>query len=159
MQTLVYKSMSNKIKHSGVVDSVADDCVTVRIVQNAACAGCKIADHCHSVTAPGRDDARKSESRVRLIDVYDPDAARRLTVGDEVVVSATTQVARRALLLGFGLPLLLMVGTLVALMQLTYDEATAALASVLVLLPYFLLLWLLRERISRHITFQLECSK
>lgn len=148
--------MSNKIRHSGVVDSVADDCVTVRIVQNAACAGCKIADHCHSVTAPARDDARKSESRVRLINVFDPESARMVNVGDEVVVSATTQVARRALLLAFVLPLLLMVGTLIVLMLLTYDEATAALASVLVLLPYFLLLWLLRDRISRHITFQLE---
>ena len=148
--------MSNKIRHSGVVDSVADDCVTVRIVQNAACAGCKISDHCHSVTVPARDDAGKSESRVRLINVFDPESARMVNVGDEVVVSATTQVARRALLLAFVLPLLLMVDTLIVLMLLTYDEATAALASVLVLLPYFLLLWLLRDRISRHITFQLE---
>lgn len=148
--------MSNKIKHSGVIDRVTGDCVKVRIVQTTACAGCKIADHCHADYSPTQGGGSTSEARVKLVDVYDPEAARRVNVGDQVVVSATSQVAGRALLLGFGLPFLLMVGTLVAALWLSYGEATAALASVLVLLPYYLLLWLLRDRISRRITFQLE---
>jgi sigma-E factor negative regulatory protein RseC len=140
-------SMSDKIRHSGVVDSIDGRCVKVRIVQTSACAACKVASHCNA-----------SESKVKLVDVVCDNAQYSLKVGQPVVVSASRQEAGRALLLGFGLPLLLLVGTLVVLTWQSYDEATAALASLAVLLPYYLALWLLRDHISRRISFQIEES-
>ena len=40
--------MSEKIKHSGVVESVDGDCMKVRILQTSACAGCKAAGVCNA---------------------------------------------------------------------------------------------------------------
>ena len=122
--------MSNRISHSGIIESVADNLVKVRIVQTSACASCKVAGHCNA-----------SESKVKIVDVITAGSAYQ--VGQQVVVSASKDVANRALLLGFGIPFLLLVGVLVIALRLTSDEGLAALSALGSLLPYYFLLWLL----------------
>ena len=136
--------MSNKISHPGVVDGIEGDCVKVRIVQTSACAACKVAAHCNA-----------SESKEKLVDVFGCDTAKYAT-GQEVVVSASREVANRALLLGFGLPLLLLIGVLLMVLRWTGDEGMAALASLGALVPYYIVLWLLRDSIRQQVSFRIE---
>lgn len=136
--------MNDRISHSGVIERIAEGHVTVRILQTSACAACKVAGHCNA-----------SEAKVKLVDVDCPDSAIFRT-GEEVVVSASREVANRALLLGFGLPFLILVGTIVTATWLSYDEGTAAIASIALLAPYYLLLWALREKIGRSVKFEIE---
>lgn len=136
--------MSNKKSHPGVVDSIEGDCVKVRIVQTSACAACKVAAHCNA-----------SESKEKLVDVFGCDTAKYAT-GQEVVVSASREVANRALLLGFGLPLLLLIGVLLMVLRWTGDEGMAAMASLGVLVPYYIVLWLLRDSIRQRVAFRIE---
>lgn len=136
--------MSNKISHPGVVDGIEGDCVKVRIVQTSACAACKVAAHCNA-----------SESKEKLVDVFGCDTAKYAT-GQEVVVSASREVANRAILLGFGLPLLLLIGVLLMVLRWTGDEGTAAMASLGALVPYYIVLWLLRDSIRQQVSFQIE---
>ena len=136
--------MSEKIKHSGVVEEVTEGRVVVRILQTSACAACKVAGHCNA-----------SEAKEKLVDVRCADASAYKT-GQSVVVSTSRDVANRALLLGFGLPFVVLVGVLFAVLHLTGDEGLAALSGLGALAPYYLLLWLLRDRISRRVSFQIE---
>lgn len=136
--------MGNKISHSGIVDCIEDGCIKVRIVQTSACAACKVASHCNA-----------AESKVKIVDVFCCDTAKYRT-GQEVVVSASKDVAGRALLLGFGAPFLLLVCVLLMALRLTSDEGMAALIALGALVPYYFVLWLLRDRIQRRISFQLE---
>jgi sigma-E factor negative regulatory protein RseC len=136
--------MSNKISHSGVIDRIEDDCVKVRIVQTSACAACKVAAHCNA-----------SESKEKMVDVICCDTAKYAT-GQEVVVSASKEVANRALLLGFGIPLFLLVAVLLIVLHLTGDEGIAALASLGALIPYYIILWLLRDSIRQQVSFRIE---
>lgn len=136
--------MSNKISHPGVVDGIEGDCVKVRIVQTSACAACKVAAHCNA-----------SESKEKLVDVFGCDTAKYAT-GQEVVVSASREVANRALLLGFGLPLLLLIGVLLMVLRWTGDEGMAAMASLGALVPYYIVLWLLRDSIRQQVSFRIE---
>ena len=136
--------MSNKISHPGVIDRIEGDCVKVRIIQTSACAACKVASHCNA-----------SESKEKLVDVFGCDTAKYST-GQEVVVSASKEVANRALLLGFGIPLLLMVAVLLIVLRWTGDEGIAALASLGALIPYYILLWLLRDSIHQQVSFRIE---
>jgi len=138
------KSMSNKISHSGIVESIQDGCVKVRIVQTSACAACKVASHCNA-----------AESKVKIVDVLCDNSACYKT-GQDVVVSASKDVANRALLLGFGVPFLLLVCVLVIASRLTAEEGIAALVAIGSLVPYYFLLWLMRDKIQRQISFQLE---
>ncbi len=137
--------MDTKISHSGIVESIREGCVQVRILQTSACAACKVAGHCHA-----------SESKEKIVDVLNVHDASRLKVGDNVTVCASRHVANRALLLGFGLPLLLLVSVLLIALKLLSDEGLAAMMALLALVPYYVLLYLLRDKIRQKMAFFIE---
>ena len=136
--------MSNKIKHSGVVENILGDSVQVRIVQTSACAACKVAGYCNA-----------SESKEKLVDVYHADT-RNLRVGDVVTVTASTHVAAQALLLGFGLPFVVLVAVLIAVLLITGNEGAAALSGLGALVPYYAVLFLFCNRIRDKLSFSIE---
>jgi sigma-E factor negative regulatory protein RseC len=136
--------MSQKISHAGVIESIEGDSIKVRIVQTSACAACKVAGHCNA-----------AESKVKIVDVVGADATR-YQLGQEVVVWASKDVANKALVLGFGLPFLLMIAVLVIVLHVTDNEGVAALSALGSLLLYYGLLWLRRESIQRGISFRIE---
>ena len=137
--------MSTKISHSGVVESIKEGCVRVRILQTSACAACKVAGHCHA-----------SESKEKIVDVLNAEDTSRLKVGDHVIVSASRDVANSALFLGFGVPLLILLSVLFIMLQLVTDEGFAALIALLALLPYYGLLYLMREKIQQKMAFFID---
>ncbi len=135
--------MSKLIKHVGVIESIEGSHVRVKIVQTSACAGCKVASRCNA-----------SESKEKLIDIYtNPNG---LNIGQSVTVTASEAVAKRAVLIGFVFPLILIVGILIAMKGAEQSDEVSALCAIASLLPYYLLIWFLRERIASSISFQLE---
>ena len=139
--------MSNKIKHKGVVDGVEEGCVRVRILQSSACSACKVASHCNA-----------SETKEKIIEVQVADAVK-YQLGDSVVVVADTAVGFRASLYGYLLPLLLMVVVLVAVLKITQSEGYAAVSALGILIPYYIGLYLLRNKLRNKLSFSLEpCS-
>ena len=137
--------MSTKISHSGIVESISEGCVQVRILQASACAACKVAGHCHA-----------SESKEKIVDVLNVRDASRLKVGDSVIVSASRDVANRALLLGFGVPFLILISVLFIMLKVVSDEGLAAITAILALMPYYGMLYLMRDRIQQKIAFSIE---
>lgn len=136
--------MSNKIKHAGVVDGVEGECVRVRILQSSACSACKVAAHCNA-----------SETKEKVIDVMDADASH-YQKGDQVMVVADTAVGFRASLYGYLLPLILMVVTLVGALAATHSEGLAAVSALGILMPYYVLLFLMRNKLRNRLSFALE---
>ena len=136
--------MINKIKHAGVVDGVEGECVRVRILQSSACSACKVAAHCNA-----------SETKEKIIDVMDADASH-YQKGDQVMVVADTAVGFRASLYGYLLPLILMVVTLVGVLAATHSEGLAALSALGILMPYYVLLFLMRNKLRNRLSFTLE---
>ena len=136
--------VQERISHSGIVESVSDGCVNVRILQTSACAACKVAGYCHA-----------AEAKEKIVEVYCSNTAS-YTTGQEVVVSTTGSVAKRALLLGFGVPFLALVGVLVIVLKITGNEGLSALCGLAALIPYYIILYLCRDRIRRQLTFYLE---
>lgn len=136
--------MTEKIKHSGIVDHVGGNSVYVRILQSSACSTCKVASHCHA-----------SETKVKLVEVRDIDAAR-YAKGDQVIVVADASVGIRASLYGYLLPLALMVATLVIVLKLAHSEGIAALAAIGALIPYYIGLYLLRNKLKNRLRFTIE---
>ena len=134
----------NKISHPGIVESVSDGCVKVRILQASACGACKVAGHCHA-----------AESKEKIVEVCccNTDA---YSTGQEVTVSTSGVAANRALLLGFGIPFLVLVGVLVMVLLMTDNEGLSALCGLAALVPYYGILYLCRDRISRQLMFYLE---
>jgi sigma-E factor negative regulatory protein RseC len=67
-------------------------------------------------------------------------------------------VAAKALLWGFGLPFVILVSVLVLVLLLTSSEGVAALCALGALVPYYLLLWLLRYRMRDELSFHIVTS-
>ena len=137
--------MENSIRHEGTVESVDGEHIRVRIVQHSACSACKVASHCSA-----------SESKEKIVDVLNVANTESLKKGDAVVVSASGDVAGSALLLGFGLPFVVLVAVLVVVLLLTDNEGLAAVSALVALIPYYAVLWLFRDRIRRKMAFELE---
>ena len=136
--------VQTKISHTGVVDSIEEGCVKVRILQTSACAACKVSRHCNA-----------AESKEKMVDVLDADASK-FQVGQEVTVWVSPDVANKALLLGFGLPFLLLLVVLVVMLYLIHHEGLSALVALGSLIPYYLLLWFRRDSIKQQLSFYLE---
>jgi sigma-E factor negative regulatory protein RseC len=137
--------MSNIISHSGIIESIHEGCVQVRILQTSACAACKVAGHCNA-----------SESKEKVIDVMNVSDISQLKVGDSVVVRASRDVANKALLLSFGVPFLILVSVLLIMLKLSSDEGIAAITSLVALVPYYVALYFMRDKIQQKIAFSIE---
>lgn len=137
--------MANRIEHSGIIESIGVDCIRVRIVQTSACSTCKVSGHCNA-----------SESKEKTVDIFNVSGAESLHVGDEVTVSASMDVAGRALLYGFGIPFMVLVGVLFAMMWLTGNEGLSALCGLVALLPYYIIIYMFRERLRKQLAFRID---
>lgn len=137
--------MSNKIRHTGVVESVTDECLKVRITQSSACSGCKIAAHCTA-----------SDQKEKLVDVFDKASIAGRRVGESVVVVATMKAGMKAVKLGFILPFLVLIVALAVSYQLTGNEPLAALIALASLIPYYLFIYLIRDRLRETFSFVVE---
>lgn len=136
--------MSNRIRHEGIIDSIDEGCVHVRILQTSACAACKVAGYCNA-----------AEAKEKIVDVFQTDGSA-MKVGDTVTVSTTGNIATQALLWAFGFPFILMVTVLVIVLWQTGNEGMAALSGLLTLIPYYGLLFLLRHRMRKKMSFVIE---
>jgi sigma-E factor negative regulatory protein RseC len=137
--------MSEKIKHSGVVESVDGDCMKVRILQTSACAGCKAAGVCNA-----------AEKKEKVIDIYGRKAMNGHKVGDTVVVTAANATGRKAVMIGFGLPLVILVVVLAIAYAVTHSEPLAALVSIAALVPYYIIIYMCRDRLKRDFSFAID---
>ncbi len=135
--------MAQDIRHEGIVDSVDGQTVIVRITQSSACGGCQARNICNA-----------AESKDKLVEV-EYSGAESLSPGQTVTVAAGERMGMTAVMLAFGLPVLLLIIALVAAMALTGSEKIGAVASLAVLVPYYLVLFLCRERIKKDFGFRI----
>jgi sigma-E factor negative regulatory protein RseC len=133
--------MNQRISHSGIVESIDGGCVHVRIVQTSACAACKVAGYCNA-----------AESKEKIIDVF-CDSVAKYKVGQQVTVSTSGQVAVKALLWAFGVPFVLLMAVLILVLLLTGNEGWAALSALVALVPYYFILWLMRNKMREQLAF------
>lgn len=137
--------MADKIRHKGIVDSIDGKCAKVRILQTSACSTCKVAGRCNA-----------SESKEKIVDVADISRHGPLAVGDEVVVSTSAAAVRRALMVGFGLPFVVMLAALLVTLGITADETLSAVAGMVSLAVYYLIIYIVRDRLGSGVTFEIE---
>mgnify|MGYP000171737079 CR=1 FL=1 len=140
----VYDIMGKRIKHSGMVSSIEEGCIRVRILQTSACAQCKVAGHCNA-----------AESKEKTVDVYGEDPAS-FHVGQAVTVVASETVGMKAVTMAFSVPFLIVVAVLFLSMKVTGNEPLSALLSIVALIPYYMAIYLNRGKIRERLSFRIE---
>ena len=136
--------MTDIIKHRGRVEKVEGSHVVVRIVQTSACSACSIKGHCNA-----------SESKEKLIDVFEVNASYQ--IGEEVVLLGTTSMGMQAVLLAFGVPLVILIVALGVPMHLTDGNAlVSSLVGLLSIVPYYFAIHFSKDKLKKTFSFTIE---
>lgn len=137
--------MNRKIKHSGIIESIGKDFIRVRIIENYTCSECSVASHCNA-----------SDMKEKIVNIYNLNNIKDYRIDETVIVTASTRIKFNAILLAFIIPFIIMVVTLFIVASTTSDELLSAIASLFVLVPYYLVLYYNRGRIREKLSFQIE---
>lgn len=136
-------NMSESINHNGRIEKIEGDTVFVRIIQQSACSGCHAQGMCSA-----------SEQKVKIIEVNDNSGKYR--VNEEVMLCGRSSLGLQAVLLAFVIPIILVVAAIVAGTYMQWNETTSGLTGLLLLVPYYCILYLLREKLKRKFIFTLK---
>ena len=135
---------NNTINHLGVVESIQDSLLSVKIIQTSACAACDAKGHCSS-----------ADSKDKIIDIID-DKASLYKVGEQVMVIGKTSMGMKAVTMAFIYPFVILIVTLFLCMAWLENELYAALVSLLVLVPYYCILWFNKSRLKQQFSFTIK---
>ena len=136
--------MADIIKHRGIVEKIDGSHIVVRIVQTSACSACSAKGLCNA-----------SESKEKQIDVYEVNPSYQ--IGEEVMVCGTTSMGMRAVLLAFGVPLIILVLALGVSMKLTGEDALLSSGIALVsVVPYYIAIYFCKDKLNRTFSFTIE---
>ena len=131
------------IDHTGIVDTVTDQVATIRIDCQSACASCHAKGACSS--------ADQSEKYLTVAT-----EGKELHPGEQVKVHIARRTGLKAVAYGYVYPFLVLMVVLIALTATGVSELQAGLWSLASLAPYYLFVYLLKDRISNSFTFKLE---
>lgn len=132
------------IEHRGVVEQIVSHTIKVAIVQESACAACAAAQFCHS-----------SEKEKKVIDIPVQDASH-YQVGQPVTIVGELGLGLRAALWAYVAPLVLLMAVLLTASSLGCGAGMSALLALGSLLPYYIILYALRDKLQKRFTFRIK---
>lgn len=135
--------MSQSIEHSGIVEQIDGEQIKVLIMQQSACSEC----HAKSLCSV-------ADKKEKIIEVISSDPT--LKVGDRVIIYGESSIGLQAVLLAFVIPLLLIFLALFIFQHFIENELMAGILSILVLVPYYLILFLSNKRLKNKFQFKIK---
>ena len=138
----------DEIRHSGLVESIDEKGLHIRIDQYSACGACQAKKYCSS-----------SEKQEKIIDILTYHGQYK--VGDRVEVLGTTAMGFKAVLWAYVIPLCITVLILVLSLTVVFPgkEALAALLALLSPMAYYLLLYQFRSGLKQEFSFKVRPLK
>lgn len=133
--------MSETIDHIGFISAIRDGKAYVSLIQVSACATCS------SKSACGVGESEKRHFEIPVDGQWH--------VGEEVIVRVGIGTGFKALWLGYLLPFLLLLTTLIIAIRVGLPEARAGLLSLGILLPYYVGLAMFRKGLSRSMSLKI----
>lgn len=129
--------MSQNTYKRGIVKAVDGSRLTVVINRYSACASC------HAAATCATSEHKQMVVEARVSSNY------HFAVGDTVYVSAGGKNPMASIILGYGLPLIILVMGCVAGEAIATSDIIAAISGLCATAVYFLILWMFKSRIDR----------
>ena len=134
----------DKITHEGIVLKTGKKLVVVKMIVKSACASCQVKSACSL-----------SETEEKIVEVRTDDTF--FNKGDRVIVGMKSSQGYKALLLGYILPFVVLVGFLIIFQNGGFDEGGSALMSFGFLALYYIVLYFFKNHLKK--TFSYSISK
>jgi len=131
---------ADEVSHDGIVKRIEGDKVFVSIIAKAACLSCQVNSSCST-----------SELSEKLIEVNRYDV--NFTVGENVSVALKETSGVKALMIGYMIPFVLMIATLIIVSEFTNNEIIIGLSSLGILAPYYFALFVLQDFLKKQFSF------
>ena len=134
---------NNKIGHSGTIEKIEGDILFVKIEISSACASCHARGACGVL-----------DSKEKIIEV---DAkGENFAVGDVVEVVLDEYLGYQALILGYVVPFFVVLISLVCFTVVGFEELLAGVYSLVLLIPYYLILYSQKDRLKKKFVFKIS---
>jgi positive regulator of sigma E activity len=130
------------IEHDGIVRQVNPNNVIVEFSSDCNCSGCHAEALCNI--------SGKHDKSIEISGNYN------VSPGDTVTVLMKEAMGYKAVILGYLIPLMLVIAGLSVMVSIGLKEFIAGIGSIAILVPYFFLLRLFRERINSSFTFSIR---
>jgi positive regulator of sigma E activity len=134
---------SSCIEQKGIVESSGNGIVSVKISPVSACSDCHSKTTC-SLLGTGE----------RIIDVADKEG--EFHKGERVGIFITQSMGYKAIVLGYFVPFVLVLLTLIVLTLFRLKEWQAGLIALSTLIPYYIILYFSRSKLRKTFTFTLK---
>ncbi len=134
--------MSGVISHQGIVEQVSGTTIKVRIINLSACATCHAKGACTA-----------ADSKEKIIEISKQHHNSK--PGDVVTVVLDQSKGYKALLFGYILPFILVMTVLIIAVVSGISEILSATMSIISLLPYYIVLYLFRDKLKKTFQFKI----
>lgn len=133
------------VEQKGIVIKKQEDKLVVKIEQKSTCSSCHARGACTSL------DKKDKEIEITTKDV------ENYNIGDEVIITISTKLGMKAVLIAFVLPLILIVLALFLSIKIfSLSQSLSALISLLVLSAYYFLLYKQNLFLSKQFNFTIK---
>ncbi len=139
------RTSKENIEHPGIIDKIESNRIWVSIQPRSACGNCHSKSYCGM-----------AEVAEKIVEVQNFNSERKYEPGQQVIISLKKSLGYRALFLGYLLPFLLVITTLILSLELTGNEALSALLSLLIVIPYYSFLYFKRDLIKTSFRFYIK---
>ena len=136
--------MEHRISHEGIVTRIDDNNVEVKILSKSACASCNIKGACNM-----------SEMKEKIISINTP-KANDFQIGQNVMVSMGLGQANKAVVFAYVIPTIILFSMIFILNYFKIEEGINALISIGSLVPYYLILFLFRDKMKRKFEYEIH---
>ena len=130
------------IEQEGVIETISEGMAKVNITSFSACANCHAKKGCNLI-----------DSKTKHILL--PTGKTQYSIGDTVRIFMKRSLGLRATLIAYIIPLVILITTLLVLTSLKLNELFVGLITLLILVPYFILVYHFRESLKKTFTFRL----
>lgn len=131
------------IDHIGTIDTITGSDAIVKINSMSACASCH---------AKGACSAADQEEKVLQVST----GGRPVSPGEQVRVIIARKTGLHAVAIGYVYPFLVLMLVLIALTAAGAGELQAGIWSLVSLVPYYIAVYFLKDKITKAFTFRME---
>ena len=132
------------ISHEGVVTKITDDELEIKILAQSACAAC------HAKSACGM-----GEQAEKILTVPRP-KGKEFALNQKVNVKMAIGQGNKAAVLAYLIPIVLLLAVLFVCLGLGINDGLAALISIVALVPYYIILYLKRNKLKNQFLYIIE---
>ena len=132
------------ISHEGVITKITDNSLEIRIIAQSACAACHAKSAC-----------TMSDQAEKVLTVPKPEG-RTFQLFEKVKVIMSIGQGNKAALLAYVIPIVILLAALFLCLGLGLDEGLSALIGMASLIPYYMVLYLCRDKLGKRFEYRIE---